>query len=357
MMNYANLLTNRIFLPMAEPVFTVSISSVRGLLIGARSQGADAAWLDAVLRQAGIAPGLLDQAQARVTIAQFVALFNALKDRLDDECLGFLHGRAMRCGSFALMVRATLGAQTLDAALRRVSQAFALLQDDVTLASVADGAWYGMALHTRDAPDSYDNYLYALLLRGFWRLLAWLHGGQLKPQRVDFPGAKPVDPASYAQVFSTPPYFGQACAAVWFDAQALSQPLRQDVMSVQAFLRAAPGNLLGPRLTERRFSTRVRTLLHAAGANAPWPDLSTVAQQLHLSVSVVQRRLAAENTSFQKLKDELRRDLAIVQLTHGDASLTSIASNLGFTDCTAFQRAFKVWTGSTPGVYRMQSRP
>jgi len=90
---------------------------------------------------------------------------------------------------------------------------------------------------------------------------------------------------------------------------------------------------------------------------ASWPDLRATAQQLHLSVSTVQRRLAAENTSFQRLKDELRRDLAIVQLTHGDASLTAIASRLGFTDCTAFQRAFKSWTGSSPGAYRMQMRP
>jgi len=344
---------------MPEPIFSVPISAVHGLLDGARAKGVGTAWVDVMLRQADIAWARLDQPQARVTITQYVALFNAVKNSLDDECFALLHGRPMRCGSFTLMVRAALGARTLDAAMRRMSQAFSLLQDDVALMPVTDGAWHGLAVKTRDAPDTYHNFLYLLLLRVFWRLLAWLHAGRLEPRRFDFPFAPPMHLADYAQVFSMMPHFGQPQAAVWFDAQALAQPLRQDVASVQAFLRATPGNLLGPRLIERRFSTRIRALLQAQGVEqgAPWPDLRAAAQQLHLSVSVLQRRLAAENTSFQSLKDELRRDLAIVQLTHGEASLAAIASQLGFNDCTAFQRAFKHWTGSTPGAYRMQARP
>jgi len=149
MMDCGNFLIKHLFLSMSEAVFTVPISSVHGLLRGALSSGASTVWLHAMLRQAGIVPALLDQAQGRVTVAQFVALFSAVKDSLDDECLGFLHGRAMRCGSFALMVRATLGAHTLESALQRLSRAFALLQDDVTLAPAVQGARYGVTLRMR----------------------------------------------------------------------------------------------------------------------------------------------------------------------------------------------------------------
>jgi AraC-like DNA-binding protein len=98
----------------------------------------------------------------------------------------------------------------------------------------------------------------------------------------------------------------------------------------------------------------VRALLQQACPE--WPDLTVAAQRLHMSVSALQRHLAVEGKSFQVLKDELRRDMAIVRLTSTDAALSAIAAELGFADGTAFQRAFKSWTGSTPGVYRSRTQ-
>ena len=71
-----------------------------------------------------------------------------------------------------------------------------------------------------------------------------------------------------------------------------------------------------------------------------------------MSTSTLQRRLASEGASFQSLKDELRRDMAIVRLNTSTISLGALAYELGFADSAAFQRAFKGWTGSAPGAYR-----
>ena len=70
----------------------------------------------------------------------------------------------------------------------------------------------------------------------------------------------------------------------------------------------------------------------------------------------LQRHLALEGVSFQVLKDELRKDIAITQLDGKNASLDQLAHELGFTDRAAFQRAFKTWTGSAPGAYRSTQR-
>src|SRR2546427_231978 len=135
---------------MLKPVVTVPVFAVHGLLDGARSKGlATESWLDGVLAQARIAESLLHLEQSRVTIEQYIALFSAVKNSLDDECLGHLHGRPLRCGSFALMARSTLGAKTLAAALQRVSASFALLQDDVALVPVSDGLLKGDRKSTR----------------------------------------------------------------------------------------------------------------------------------------------------------------------------------------------------------------
>lgn len=340
---------------MLKPVVTVPVFAVHGLLDGARSKGlATESWLDGVLAQARIAESLLHLEQSRVTIEQYIALFSAVKNSLDDECLGHLHGRPLRCGSFALMARSTLGAKTLAAALQRVSASFALLQDDVALVPVSDGLLKGAALDVHHALGKHSDFLHGLLLRVFWRLLVWLHGGRLVPRGLDFAFEPPPRAADYAQIFSGTLRFGQARSAVWFEASAFTQPMRRDTAALQTFLRATPGNLIGPRLIERTASARVRALLQQACPE--WPDLTVAAQRLHMSVSALQRHLAVEGKSFQVLKDELRRDMAIVRLTSTDAALSAIAAELGFADGTAFQRAFKSWTGSTPGVYRSRTQ-
>jgi AraC-like DNA-binding protein len=85
-----------------------------------------------------------------------------------------------------------------------------------------------------------------------------------------------------------------------------------------------------------------------------WPDLESVAEQMHISPQTLRRHLREEGTSFQGLKDQLRRDMAIYHLSRAELSLQQIAEQLGFSEPSAFHRAFKKWTGLTPGAYRAQ---
>ncbi|MCS8129866.1 AraC family transcriptional regulator [Pseudomonas aeruginosa] len=340
---------------MLKPVDTVPVFAVHGLLDGAREKGlATQSWLSGVLAHAHIAESLLHLEQSRVTVEQYIALFIAVKDSLNDECLGYLSGRPLRCGSFALIARSTLGAKTVATALERISESFALLQDDVALTPVSDGSLSGAALYVRNASVQHSDFLDGLLLRVFWRLLVWLHGGRLVPKRFDFAFQPPSHASDYSRIFTGALRFGQVRSAVWFETSAFAQPMRRDTAALQTFLRATPGNLVGPRLDERSSSARVRMLLQQACPT--WPDLAETAQRLHVSVSALQRHLAVEGKSFQVLKDELRRDMAIVRLTSTEATLSAIAVELGFADSTAFQRAFKSWTGCAPGVYRSLTR-
>jgi len=330
---------------MPQDFVTIPIAFVQGMLSGVRARSLD----DAVfLADAAIDPHLLDQAGARVTAAQYVALFQALTDRLDDELLGFLP-RPLRRGSFALIVRAAAGEDSLAKAIRRAAQAFGLLQTEVSLALVPAGGLVGLSLQFHHPAAERLAFLHELLLRIFWRLLAWLAGGRLPAAHFDFAFATPAYAGSYAQVFPAPLRFAQARSAVWFDARHLQQAVRQDKAAVRAFLADARAIVIVPRRTDL-VSERVR--IHLQQAQPAWPDLGATAQALHMAASTLQRRLAADGTSFQALKDALRRDLAIVRLNTSQAPLAVLADELGFADSAAFQRAFKHWTGSAPGAYR-----
>jgi Arabinose-binding domain of AraC transcription regulator, N-term len=120
---------------------TVSVAFVHGMLSGVRARGES---VDSFLADAGIDSELLERAGARVTADQYVALFQSLTDRLDDDLLGFLT-RPMRRGSLALIVRSAANEDTLESAIRRAARTFGLLQSDMTLELVRAGSLAGVA--------------------------------------------------------------------------------------------------------------------------------------------------------------------------------------------------------------------
>ncbi|WP_137895811.1 AraC family transcriptional regulator [Ramlibacter sp. 2FC] len=324
---------------------TIPIAFVHGMLSGVMARGQPC---DAFLADAGIAPELLQQAGARVTADQYVALFRLLIDRLDDDGLGFF-SRTLKRGSFALTSRSALGAPNLEVAIRRVARTFRLLQDDVVLEPVREGALAGLALRFSDPSVVRPAFLHELLLRVFWRLLAWLAGGRLPAARFDFAFETPLYAGSYGKVFPASLHFERPQSAFWFDARRLQDPVRRDEAALRTFLADAQGNIIAPRRGDV-VSARVRN--HLQRTQPAWPDLAATAEAMHMATSTLQRRLASEGTAFQSLKDELRRDIAIVRLNTSTVPLATLAGELGFADSAAFQRAFKCWTGSAPGAYR-----
>ena len=331
---------------MLHPPVTVPIALVYGMLSGVKARNQPC---ETLLTDAGITLELLQQAGARVTAEQYVALFRLLITRLDDDFIGFL-SRPLRHGSFAMMARAGVSAPTLELAIRRIAHTLRLLQDDVLLEPVHDGAMAGMALRFTDPSRQWPVFLHELLLRVIWRLLTWLAGKRLPATRFDFAFEMPPHAASYAKIFPGPLQFGMSQSAVWFDAVRLQDPVRRDEAAMRAFLPDAPAHVILPRRGDEEASARVRA--HLQHTQPAWPDLVATAEAMHMAASTLQRRLASEGTSFQALKDELRRDTAIVRLNTSAVPLAALASELGFADSAAFQRAFKGWTGSAPGAYR-----
>jgi len=329
---------------------TIPVSLVHGMLAGVAARGEDAT---PFLVAAGIPAQLLDQPAARVTAAQYASLFRALIEGRADESLGLL-ARPLKPGSFALLARSALGARDLEEAIRRIAHTFWLLRDDLRLLLRTEGDCAGLALEFIDADAgavaARQVFLHELLLRVFWRLAAWLAGGRLPARRFEFAFARPAHVDSYAQVFPAESVFESPQTAVWFDAAWLRAAMRRDATALRAFLAEAQANIIMPRRHDEVCGTRVRN--HLRRTQPDWPDLAATASALNMSTATLQRRLAQEACSFQQLKDELRRDTAIVRLNTSTVTLAALAQELGFTDSAAFQRAFKAWTGSAPGAYR-----
>jgi AraC-like DNA-binding protein len=165
----------------------------------------------------------------------------------------------------------------------------------------------------------------------------------------------PPAPAECRVLFCADARFNQPATGVAFDASYLDLPVIQSERSMKEFLRGAPANFLVKYRNSESLTARIRRRLRQVRP-ADWPDFETLAKQLHTTSSTLRRRLEDEGHSYQAIKDDLRRDLAINYLSRSRSSVMDVALALGFAEPSAFHRAFKKWTGANPGEYRQSSQ-
>ncbi|MFI5807910.1 AraC family transcriptional regulator [Streptomyces sp. NPDC051561] len=334
---------------------TITVHHVRAVLRGAERSGADTVPL---LQAAQIPPLLLGDDRARVTSVQFARLFRALYRATEDEFLG-LSATPSRPGTFAMMCYAALACPDLGRAIHRGTAFYGLFDGGPELALTRTPTEAVFTVHNQlDANE--DHFLTECMVIIWHRLCSWLTGSRIPLRWAEFRYAPPPHEAEYAFLFGCPVRFGAPRTAAGFDAHWLDAPVVQDESTLHPLLHRAPFDLL----TRREYGTTVaeqvrRNLARSLRASPRLPTLTETATRLSVSPATLRRRLDRESTSFQQLKDTVRRDAAIAGLAEGGEPIAELATRLGFSEDTSFHRAFRRWTGTTPGAYRMdhQSPP
>ena len=303
------------------------------------------------LQAAGIPLPLLQADAARVPAPAFSALWLAVAREMDDEFFG-LDRRGMKVGSFALICQAVIGCENLDRAIKRMLRGFSLFLDEVHGELLLDGDDAVLRVHNRIGSPETRRFADEVFLTLTHGLMCWLIGHRLVPRRVDFSQPRPAHASEYTLMYSQHLQFDAASTGLRFDARALSAPVVQSRASLQQFLRTAPQSVFLKYKNEDSWTARVRRRLREAADTLHWPGFEAIAVTLDTTPTTLRRRLDAEASSFQGIKDQLRSDLAIDRLCHSSLSVDDIAAELGFADASAFHRAFKRWNGLQPGEYR-----
>lgn len=326
---------------------TVPISVVNGFLSGAERS--------AVVRLAersGIAHELLSKPGARVTQEQFSTLYRLLAAEHDDEMPG-IFSRPLRNGTLKFLCLSLLDAPRLEVALHRFGQFFHLILDDFKLVSCRDGAFGRVELVAAPDGPGVSPLGSELMLKLVHGVASWLVRQKIALASVEFPFARPAQAADHLYLFPGPVQFSRDTTQLIFDAAYLDMPIRQRKSDLQAFLQRAPEDWIFVTFADQMVCHRVRQAIVERLPAAP--SIEEVADTLHFSVRTLCRRLVSEGTTFQAIKDEVRRDIAIQRLTRSDDPIAAIAYDVGFDNPTAFHRAFRNWTGSTPAAYRKTS--
>nr|BFE94966.1 hypothetical protein GCM10020185_55020 [Pseudomonas brassicacearum subsp. brassicacearum] len=245
-----------------------------------------------------------------------------------------------------MMCHALIHCRTLGKALQRGLLFYSLFPDAPSLTLEAEGERVRLVLDDSTLWDP-DHFLTESLLVVWHRLASWLIGQRIGLEQATFGYPKPTHGAEYDLLFPCPLVFEARSSSLLFHSRYLDMPLLQDERTLKHFLERSPADLLSRPDDGHSLSSQLRRLLCRDAAR--WPDLDTVAGHLHISPQTLRRHLREEGTSFQELKDQLRRDIAIYHLGRADLSLQQIAEQLGFSEPSAFHRAFKKWTGGHAG--------
>ena len=174
-----------------------------------------------------------------------------------------------------------------------------------------------------------------------------LAGEKWHPKAVHFVRKKPRDARDFDAFFQCPILFEQNLNSIIMQQSDFSPSQNKERHFDTALLAAESAN------SKQAISDLVGMFLHQHIQDHTL-DRSKVAVALNMSPRSLQRKLAAEGTSYQKLIDRVREDKSKEYLSVADFSLTEVAFLCGFSDPTAFNRAFKRWFGISPGEYRLQ---
>ena len=326
---------------------TISICFVAAALQSVRDRGLNA---DEMLSNVGLASSLLQVPQARVSAKHYGALWRNIALALDDEFFG-QDSRRMKSGSFAMLCHAAVACKTLGQALERSLRFYSLILDDISGTLVREATEARIVLHERVAGAGQRVFAHELLLLMLYGVSCWLVGRRIPILRAEYSFPEPAHSAEYRLMYCADLRFERPNTAIAFEAGYLDLPVQQNERSIKEFLRTAPESILLKYKNGSSLSARVRRRLRQFEPGEV-PDFEDLAGELNLAPATMRRRLHEEGTSYQSIKDQLRRDLAIGYLSHTDRSVMEIALELGFSERSAFHRAFRKWTGASPGEFR-----
>lgn len=191
-------------------------------------------------------------------------------------------------------------------------------------------------------------------LYSYLQLFGWLIDEPLQPSQVVLGHPRREDAAAFLGLFDAPVIAGGRCYRFEFDAALLRRAVVRQPRELEGFLHSFPCDILG-RSTERPLLAQIQTLLQAAiYQGAPAPEATAVANALGMSTTTLRRQLAAAGVGFRQLRENALQQAAKESLSQTRQPVEQIALRLGFSDGTAFRRAFRRWTGVAPSEWRAQ---
>ncbi|MGD8887940.1 MAG: AraC family transcriptional regulator [Desulfobacterales bacterium] len=304
---------------------------------------------EGLYRHAGIDPDLLNKPGARVPYASVNQIWAKASEIISDPCFGLKTDKFWHPSYIHALGYAWLASHTLREALNRFvrylrivsEKSFLKLEDD------PDGMTliFSFELLGMRIPAQVDMGMAMAL-----HMCRLNYGENLKPAAVKFVHAEPPCAEEYFALFRVPVQFSAARDSITFSLADVDKYLiganpqlarLNDQVMIEYLSKLDKDNIVD------RVTAVIIDMLPSGGVAD-----EKIAEQLNMSVRSLQRRLKEVDTTFRTLLETVRKDLASTYVRDPDIELVEVAFLLGFSDQSAFSRAFKRWTGKSPSEAR-----
>lgn len=334
---------------------TVSAGYAGALLDFAVTKGADR---DVLLARARIAAADLADQDNRIPMDRYVTLMRAAKEETGDGALALHFSEGTRLESFTIVGLISQSAATMGEGLAQLNRYRRLIaevdvpggEDRFHLARGDGGLWLE---DRRPDPNAFPELTEAAFSRFVCEVRR--HHGDLEfVKAVEVTHPRPAHASEYERVFGAPVTFGAARNAMQIVETWLAVPINKPNLYVFGVFIEHAEALMQRLADARTVRGQVEGLL-AARLHKGQVAMGAIAAALNMSQRTLSRRLAAEGANFESVLDDLRRDLAEGYLSSEKLSVNETAYLLGFSDPSAFSRAYKRWTGASPKAMRRGS--
>jgi AraC-like DNA-binding protein len=349
-------MTSRFTPTPSAPV--IGAGYAKGLLEFAVRKEADRATL---LARSNLKAVDVEDLDNRIPLASYVALFEAGAELLQEPALALHYGQAVRIQEISIVGLICEACETTLAVGAQLNRYVRLVADDGSGASADlvrlmrrdDGIWME-AVHWLSTVNRFVTEAeFSRLVCNTRAMFANNADFQAMrfPVAIEFAHQAPNHIAEYERIFQCPVAFGASSNAMQIDPRFLT--LRQPPVNRYVFgvlsehAEAMLESVKSARTTRAQVEGLLIPLLHQGE-----PSVERVADAMGLGQQTLYRKLKAEGTTFEKLLDELRHKMALHYLDGKKVSVNETAYLVGFSNPSAFSRAFRRWTGTSPGKRR-----
>ncbi|MCO6059275.1 AraC family transcriptional regulator [Pseudomonas sp. MOB-449] len=311
--------------------------------------------LEQCLAGTGLDWRLLGDPGAEIDTVQELELLRNLARHLGQyPGMGLQAGRRYRLNTYGIWGFALLSSATYRSAVQLGLRYLDLTYSFHNMRLEEQGDDALLILEEQDQPDDLRAFLLERDVAGALSVHRDLVNCELPVHRADFRIPEPADVTPWHELLGVTPHFGASTNCIVFSRSLLDLPLPGANPQVAQHCEEQCKAILARRRQRAGFAGRIRDLLLARPGQLP--DMERLAQALHMTSRTLRRKLAAEDTSFRQLQEEVLGALAEELLSSTSLRLEEIAERLGYGEVSNFIHAFKRWKGITPRQYRLEGQ-